>query len=82
MTIEERVDDIGEWRDRDARKHAIRVMRAAVAAAVEAEREALAQRFEAAAEVTVSRDGAEAYRRAARLIRARSNASEAKGGGE
>jgi len=41
---------------------------------IEAERQALAARFEAAAQATTSTDAAEAYRRAVKMIRARSEA--------
>lgn len=75
MTIEDRVDDIGDWRNPDARNHAIRVMRAAVKAAIEEEREACAQKCDDYAAITGHQgyNGFEAaYKRCADAIRRRS----------
>jgi hypothetical protein len=81
MTVDERVNDFmargilcGAFANKEVLPNVHSAIKSAISAAVQEEREALAGRFEAAAQMTTSTDAAEAYRRAVRMIRARTGA--------
>lgn len=76
MTIEDRVDDIGDWRDSDARQHAIKVMQAAIKAAIADERFEITYKLGQMRAETDSDIERAAYDRVAWMLEARAKPTE------